>query len=132
VITASTFDPSSFINGVAAISATKVSSTTASIAPRITSVALAKTAPQRGRTLFDTLAEPFAVHVHDDQRLGARVVISTALDLARTCVAALDPVEPYPPWREPLLEYRVRCYTATDHPRREAAEADLAEWRALR
>jgi spermidine synthase len=93
-------------------------------------IAMAKADPTVGRVVFDALAEPFAVHVHDDQRIGARIVIAELIYVGADCVAALDPIEPYPPWRESLLDYRVRCYSATHHPRLFDAEADLARWRA--
>ncbi|MCW5807138.1 MAG: fused MFS/spermidine synthase, partial [Deltaproteobacteria bacterium] len=93
--------------------------------------AIAKADPASGRRVFDALAEPWAARVHDAQRLAARLKLSEAVDVAGTCVAALDAVEPYPPWVEQVLEYRVRCYTETRHARLRTAERELAEWRAL-
>jgi hypothetical protein len=71
------------------------------------------------------------VRVHDNERLSTPLKISEAIDVPGTCVAALDPLEPYPPWNEHVLAYRVRCYTETRHARLDKAEADLAEWRRL-
>jgi spermidine synthase len=82
--------------------------------------------------LFDGLAEPFAVHLLDRQRLLLRVVLADQAGDGARCRQALTPFEPAPLWERSLLEARQRCYTrwGPDGALARRAAGDLAEFLA--
>jgi SAM-dependent methyltransferase len=91
---------------------------------------LAQQHPELGGALFAALAEPFAVHALEGQRLSTYFSIGVTTDFARSCAAAFGALEPYVPWQRRLLEERVRCYELTKHSLAGRARADLATFLA--
>ena len=86
--------------------------------------------PALARRLFDALAEPFAARILEDTRITLRAQVGLAADFAGLCVAALAPLEPWPPWSRELLDERRRCYEERGDPRFGRARADLAAFDA--
>ncbi len=82
--------------------------------------------PEARRALFHILEEPFALNLMADERLDLLLKVGLADD--GLCAEALAHVEPYTPWREDVLEQRVRCYERTGHPNLGMARADLEEF----
>jgi spermidine synthase len=77
------------------------------------------------------LTQPFAVHVNETARESVRVNIAYALGAQDpACLAVFADMEPGIPWTETLLDFRRACYSAHQHPMREAAALDLARFRA--
>lgn len=60
--------------------------------------------------LMEALAEPFAVHVLEDARLGAEVMIDAQGEPSAQCAQILQGMEPNVPWHEGTLRYRFQCY----------------------
>lgn len=75
--------------------------------------------------LFEALAQPFAAHALNAQRLSMYLSIGFASDFAEHCVAALAPLEPFVPWDGRFLEERDRCYQLHNDPHAAQARADL-------
>jgi hypothetical protein len=82
--------------------------------------------PRFGRPLFGALHQPFAAGAIDEERRFTAFDIATALGLVPECGRALEPIEPWVPWRRDFLERRLGCYEALRDPRAAAARADLA------
>src|SRR5262249_23421070 len=72
--------------------------------------ALTQQRPDLGASLFDALAEPFAVRSLDAQRVSTYFSIGLATDFPGRCVAAFAAFEPWVPWGRDVLEQRARCY----------------------
>jgi hypothetical protein len=79
-----------------------------------------------GERLWHVLAQPFAVHLQNDERLRRRAQIAWAVDWPRLCSESLAPMEPDVPFDPELLAHRVRCYEATNDRRLPLARHDLA------
>ena len=82
--------------------------------------------PGAARTIFEALAEPFAVGMADQTRLRKRLELTWLL--RDGCVEALKPFEPHPPWEDLFLAQRARCYHEAHHPLADRARSDLAEY----
>jgi hypothetical protein len=80
------------------------------------------------RRLYDTLAQPFVLHLLESDRLRVRMELAAELDPA-LCVEAFLPYEPDVPWN-PSLATRARCYRAHGHPLAAQAERDVEEYEA--
>jgi hypothetical protein len=79
---------------------------------------------------LDVLSKPFAVYVNDLARQNARVAIAWALGGAdQACLDVLEPLEPNADWSQGMLEFRLSCYAAHNHPLRARAEVELMEFR---
>lgn len=91
-------------------------------------IEVARRDPSLGRRLYDALSEPFAVAVLNEERLNARAILSTVVDLEGLCAQAFEAFEPHIPWRLPFLAERARCYNTVGHPLAEQARADLKEY----
>lgn len=87
--------------------------------------ALSTASPALAQRLWRVLAEPFAVGLEEDHRLGRRMEVGANLDFEATCVDALAPMEPWVPFYPALLRDRVRCYEAHAHPLLSEARHDL-------
>jgi spermidine synthase len=83
-----------------------------------------------GERLWHALAQPFAVHLQNDERLRRRAQIAWAVDWPRLCTEALAPLEPDFPFDAELLSRRVRCYEATHDRRLAVARRDYARFAA--
>lgn len=93
-------------------------------------VALAREDRETAETLFDLLAEPFAVGASDDQRRLARLQIAASVPREGVCLEAMADLEPWVPWDEGMLSGRLRCYEEHDHPLQWLARQELAEFRS--
>ncbi|HUP45387.1 MAG TPA: fused MFS/spermidine synthase, partial [Thermoanaerobaculia bacterium] len=81
--------------------------------------------------LLDATSRPFAGGQLEEQRLRRRVSIAwgTELGCGPNTVAALQALEPHPPWTEDHLRFRRQCYARADlHDLFRRADAD---WREL-
>ncbi len=81
-----------------------------------------------GERLWHALAQPFAVHLQNDERLRRRAQIAYSVDWPRLCTEALAPFEPDFPFDAELLSRRVRCYEATHDRRLAVAEHEYAHF----
>ena len=81
-----------------------------------------------GERMWRALAQPFAVHLQNDERLRRRAQVAFAVDWPRLCTEALAPMEPDVPFDGELLSRRVRCYEATNDRRLPAARHDAARF----
>ncbi len=80
---------------------------------------------------LDALSQPFAVFVNDLTRENARLRIAWALGAAhQACMDVLARLEPEVDWTESMLQFRLSCYAAHNHPLRERAEQDLEQFRS--
>ncbi len=84
--------------------------------------------PQHGPRLFRALSQPFSVYLLEQNRV--EVLLSAAQKTnIESLAAAIELLEPHPPWNATLLELRVATYEKTRHPRLARARRDLAEFR---
>ncbi|HUF78016.1 MAG TPA: fused MFS/spermidine synthase [Thermoanaerobaculia bacterium] len=83
-------------------------------------------------TLFEELADPFAVALAHEERLYTRLQLAGSLGRDGACVEAFAPLEPWVAWDEATLASRVACYTKEDHRLLSRARRELAEWRSHR
>lgn len=82
----------------------------------------------RASTIFDALAEPFAAHRFEANRLQERLRLSVMLPPERQdCLQVFGALEPYPPWNAEMLTLRHRCYQTQGHPLADQAADDLAD-----
>ncbi len=88
--------------------------------------ALASRHPPALEPLLGVLAEPFVADALRLHRQRALAEIAALHDDPGRCTLALAPFERHPPWDEPFLSLRARCYARASHPLGAAAEADLA------
>jgi hypothetical protein len=92
-------------------------------------VGLASKDPELGRQLYAVLKTPFAVRLFD--RMRKETVVRLAKQLGgEYCVEALQPLEPYVPWRDDFLRDRLQCYEAAHDPRASAAARDVRTYAA--
>jgi spermidine synthase/MFS family permease len=92
-------------------------------------VELASKDPELGRQLYAVLKTPFAVRLVDQMR--KETVVRLAKELGgEYCVEALQPLEPYVPWRDDFLRDRLHCYEAVHDPRASAAARDVRTYAA--
>jgi spermidine synthase len=78
--------------------------------------------------LFESLAEPFLLHLLEEHRRRIAANIARHLGPA-TLVAAVELWEPHIPWEEPVLILRQQAYEAAGHPLAKRAAADLDAYR---
>jgi tetratricopeptide (TPR) repeat protein len=72
--------------------------------------------------LRPALETPFAVVMLDEARSDAILSFVLTRDPDRSCADARQPLMPYVPWHQTLLNWRARCYKMLHH-----AEADRAD-----
>lgn len=80
------------------------------------------------RRLYVATSEPFAAEVSRRDRLEAQLRLSRSVSVPE-CIRALGRFGAMP-WSRPLLEIRVLCTRAANHPTMAEAEADLARYLA--
>jgi hypothetical protein len=86
---------------------------------------LAARSPDHVAVLRPALEEPFAVVMLDEARSETVLSFVVARDPDPSCADALRPFEPYVPWRQPLLNWRSRCYKMLHHDEADRAEREL-------
>jgi hypothetical protein len=92
---------------------------------------LANSSPQRARTLFDALAQPFAAMQHENGRVMVRIAIAPLFDRCGPhAIAALRAIEPYPAWTYEMLTIRANCYALARLDGADEAWEDLARYAA--
>ncbi|HVS04464.1 MAG TPA: fused MFS/spermidine synthase, partial [Thermoanaerobaculia bacterium] len=91
---------------------------------------VARRDPALAASLYDALAEPFAVRMFDDLRLATRALLSLSPPLAERCAEAFAPLERSVPWVEPVLRGRRDCYRRGGSPLAGRAQRDLARFLA--
>lgn len=78
--------------------------------------------------LLDALSEPFAVHMFDEARRSAQLLIADRLAGSSACSAAelalVQSYEPDVPWQEDYLRKRAQCYAQAHDARADRAARD--------
>lgn len=80
--------------------------------------------PAALEALAEAVSQPFAVSLHEVQRLAVAREIALARPRER-CAAAFELSEPLPEWTLSSLEQRAACYGTTGHPLAAQAAVDL-------
>jgi spermidine synthase len=86
---------------------------------------LAMRSPDLVAVLRPALEQPFAVLMLDEARSDAILSFVLAREPDPTCAEALRAFEPYVPWHQALLNWRLRCYKMLHHADAERAEQEL-------
>ena len=81
--------------------------------------------------LYAALRSPFVMDYARETRLNALLNLGYELDFPQNCIEVLNELEPHVPWKRDLLEARVKCYQAGDHPYLDRARRDLDKYLAL-
>jgi hypothetical protein len=74
------------------------------------------------------LSQPFACSMFDEGRNEALLTLVRSQEIDATCVDALRPFEPYFPWIQDLLAWRVQCYDLVHHAEASRATRELKEF----
>jgi len=78
--------------------------------------------------MFDAIGHPFAAAQWDDARKYYRVMIGETIQMCGPqMMRALHDIEPYPHWRENVLDARRGCYAGA---LADVAQRDWKEWQA--
>lgn len=77
--------------------------------------------------LEESLAQPFALFLLDEERRLIRLEVASRLDASRYARAVED-MEPNVPWRRPILERRAQAYAATGNSLAPLARRELAKF----
>jgi hypothetical protein len=81
--------------------------------------------------LYEAIAEPFAVRMHEDGRIDTCLLLAQQLDRGTSTQftqSVLTHLEPHFPWAKPELTLRAECYAKSHHPLAAKAQADLARF----
>jgi len=90
---------------------------------------VAKTSPQRARTLFAALSQPFAAFQFEETRIFTRIVMAPLFDrCGAETIAALQAAEPFPIWNREVLTIRANCYALAKRPESAEAWKDLERY----
>ena len=87
--------------------------------------------PEQARQLLPALAQPFAIHMHEQERRWALAMLSM-LAGGEACREPFRAHEPSPVWNASFLTMRLRCYRSTGDPLARVAENDLDRFYAGR
>ncbi len=79
--------------------------------------------------IFQSLSQPFAVYLLEQKRVETLCSVGRKVGI-EALAAAIELVEPYPPWNAAMLELRVATYGRIRHPRLARARRELAEFRS--
>jgi predicted membrane-bound spermidine synthase len=79
--------------------------------------------------MYDALREPFAMQVHDPERISAATALAEKIG-GKTLLAHVESFEPYAPWTQRFLAVRAKAYDDANHPLARAAERDLKRYEA--
>src|SRR4029453_17883988 len=97
-------------------------------------LAIAAGLPLRGPGLaplvWELLSHPLPLSLLAEERLLTRVAVAGYLGTAQQ-VEAFEELEPNFPWKQDLLEERVRVYETVGHPRAKLARKELEAFLAL-
>ncbi len=88
---------------------------------------LVRVEPQTAPVLYDSLRLPFSLWRLQGSRFNALLAAAQSIDAAAV-TRVMSEMEPYPPWRQKLLELRANAYRATGSPLSQAAEDDLKQY----
>ncbi len=88
---------------------------------------LVRVEPQTAPMLYESLRLPFSLWRMQASRFNALLAAAQSID-AGAVTRVMSEMEPYPPWRQKLLELRVNAYRATGSPLSKAAEDDLKKY----
>ena len=91
---------------------------------------LAGQKPELGSRVLDALRPQFALRLLNEVRIEEAFLIGSAGELGPGCGRLLEPVEPFVPFTDAWLGYRVRCYSQTGDPRLAGAYDDLRRFEA--
>jgi len=94
-------------------------------------VEIASQEPALAGRLYDALGHPFAVYLHEEDRLRTAHAVAGLVG-TEAVVETLQAYEPHVPWNESFLEARYRVYQALDNPLAPRAQADLETFRGQR
>jgi spermidine synthase len=86
--------------------------------------------PALAPLVWELLSHPLPLSLLGDELLLSRIAVARYLSNAHQ-VEAFEALEPHFPWREDLLEERVRVYEAGGNPRAALARKELQEFLAL-
>lgn len=78
--------------------------------------------------LYEQLQRPFALYRLEDNRLLVRYLIAEKME-NQQIIDSLATMEPNVPWKEWLLEKRVKVYAAVKHPLTEQARKELSQFK---
>ncbi|MCA9021726.1 MAG: fused MFS/spermidine synthase, partial [Planctomycetaceae bacterium] len=92
------------------------------------SVSLCDASAAYAAPLYAQLQRPFALHRLEDNRLLVRYLIAEKME-NQQIIDSLATMEPNVPWKEWLLEKRVRVYSAVKHPLTEQARSELSQFK---
>ncbi|MDE2735555.1 MAG: spermidine synthase [Gemmatimonadota bacterium] len=81
--------------------------------------------------LYAALRSPFVMDYARETRLNALLNLGYELNFPQNCIEVLNELEPHVPWKRDLLEARVKCYQAGDHPYLDRARRDFEKYLAL-
>ena len=81
--------------------------------------------PELAPPVVKSLSEPFALGMLNEVRLEVAFLAGSVGEPGPDCGRLVEPMEPNVPFTHRWLEFRLRCYTRTDHPRLVAAWDDL-------
>lgn len=88
-------------------------------------VEMSQASPPLAARFLTLLQQPFAVGMLDDSRLTARISLSEIGGLAAHCAQVAAAAEPYIPWQQHFLLWRLNCYRLLKLPQTQQAFADL-------
>jgi spermidine synthase len=78
--------------------------------------------------LFDALSEPFAIHMFDEYRRSAQLLVADRLSGSAVCntteLRLIESYEPDFPWQQDYLHKRAQCYEQANDPRAARAQRD--------
>ena len=87
---------------------------------------------QVGAPLLNSLQQPFAIDMLNEQRRSALLFVAEQISEGRCStdfVNVIRSYEPHIPWQAIYLERRARCYAETNDPLAARAQRDLEEFR---
>jgi spermidine synthase len=90
-----------------------------------TAQALAQAHPEEAARLLESLRQPFAAHALDRDRQSVVFEISSHLQDQSRCQELAHQGEPDPSWAFDYLQWRHKCYAATQDPLEHRAAEDL-------
>ncbi len=91
-------------------------------------IELSENSREHAKLVFDALDRPFAMRRFEDNRVFVRYIVSENLGTT-DMVEALQDLEPLVPWKEWLLENRVKAYRKANHPLTSLAHEELNQFR---
>ena len=86
--------------------------------------------PGQARLLFGALAEPFALHNANEERLKTRLHLAEKIPDRDACAQAYTAFEPHTLWTGEFLKGRLRCYTEAGDDRAALAAEELDDFQA--